>query len=190
MAAKANQSEQRSEMLGDMLIWLRDETYGRIKELRGDQEQESEPPPADELDQARTTSEVEIHAGLIAREEDKLRFVDEALARLETGTYGVCVECNSPIPVERLNALPFAVCCIECQRKRDLIRKDWGQGTTPAPYDHQWTVPEEMKEPTERGYTTTGPEEAVAIHYEALLGPAEPVSTEPARKRRKPSRKR
>jgi DnaK suppressor protein len=190
MAVKAKQSEKRSEMLRDRLIRLRGETHGRIRELRGDQEQESEPPPADELDQARTASDIETHAGLIAREEEKLRFVDEALARLESGTYGICQECNSPIPVERLDVLPFAALCVECQPKRDQVMKDWGEGTTLAPYDQQWTVPEEMNEPAEREYTITGPEEEVAIHYQAPFGPEQPVPPESARKRHKPSRKR
>lgn len=73
MAVEAKQPEQCGEILRNMLVRLRDETYGRVKELRGDQEQESEPPPVDEIDLARATSDVETHAGLIAREEEKLR---------------------------------------------------------------------------------------------------------------------
>jgi RNA polymerase-binding transcription factor DksA len=159
--------------------------YGRVKELRGDQQQESEPSPADEIDLARTTSDVETHASLIAREEEKLRFVDEALARLETGIYGKCLECRMAIPIERLNVLPFAAYCVECQEKRNRSRRGWGEGTTLAPYDQQWTVPEEMEEPAEREYTSTGPEEEVAIHYERPFGPEQPVQPAPARKRHK-----
>jgi len=189
MAIETKQSEERHEILRKMLVRLRDETYGRVKELRGEQEQESEPPPADDIDLARATSDVETHAALIAREEEKLRFVDEALARLETGTYGMCLECHAPIPIERLNVLPFAAYCVECQEKRNQTKKGWGEGTTLAPYDQQWTVPEEMEEPGDREYRSTGPEEEVAIHYERPFGPEEAVQPAPARRRHRPSQK-
>jgi DnaK suppressor protein len=190
MAAKKKQPEERGEMLRNMLVRLRDEIYGRVKELRGDQEQESEPPPADEIDVARVTSDVGMHAGLIAREEEKLRFVDEALARLETGIYGICLECHAAIPIERLHVLPFAAYCVECQEKRNRTKRGWGEGGTLAPYDQQWTVPEEMEESVEREYTSTGPEEEVAIHYERPFGPEQPVQPVPARKRHKTLQKR
>ncbi len=190
MAVETKQPEERGEMLKNMLVRLRNEIYGRVKELRGDQHQESEPPPADEIDLARTTSDVETHAGLIAREEEKLRFVDEALARLEAGIYGICLECHTAIPIERLIALPFAAYCVECQEKLNRSRRGWGEGTTLPPYDQQWTAPEEMEEPAEREYRSTGPEEEVAIHFERPFGPEEPVQPAPARRRRRPSRKK
>jgi DnaK suppressor protein len=43
--------------------------------------------------------------------------VDAALARLDAGTYGICVTCGKPISDARLEALPAAAHCIECQRK-------------------------------------------------------------------------
>jgi RNA polymerase-binding protein DksA len=188
MTVEPKQQEERNETLRNMLVRLRDETYGRVKELRGEQQQESEPPPADDIDLARATSDVETHAGLIAREEEKLRFADEALARLETGIYGTCLECHATIPIERLSALPFAAYCVECQ-KRNRSRRGWGEGGTLAPYDQQWTVPEEMEEPAGREYPSTGPEEEVTIHYERPFGPEEPVKPTPVRKRHKTSQK-
>ncbi|HET7828891.1 MAG TPA: TraR/DksA C4-type zinc finger protein [Candidatus Limnocylindrales bacterium] len=43
--------------------------------------------------------------------------VEEALARVDAGTYGTCTSCGSLIAPERLDALPWAALCIECQRK-------------------------------------------------------------------------
>ena len=174
----------RREMLREMLLRLRDETYEKVREFRRDQEQEAEPSPADELDLARSSADVEMHAGLIARQEEKLRFVDEALSRLDAGKYGTCPDCKGPIPLERLIALPFAAYCVDCQQKRNRARRDWGAGTTIAPYDHQWTVPEEMEEPTERGYRTTGPEEEVSIRFQQPFGREEPQELAPARSKR------
>jgi RNA polymerase-binding protein DksA len=42
--------------------------------------------------------------------------VDAALARLDAGTYGTCTSCGGPVGAERLEALPAAALCIDCQR--------------------------------------------------------------------------
>lgn len=91
---KTHQNDSR-ELLREMLLQLQDETYRRVREFRRDQEQESESGPADEMDSARVTAEVETHAGLIARAEEKLRSLDEALTRLDAGKYGRCIGCTN-----------------------------------------------------------------------------------------------
>jgi len=173
-----------------MLLRLRDETYEKVREFRRDQEQEAEPAPADEMDLARSSADVEMHAGLIARQEEKLRFVDEAVSRLDAGKYGTCPACDGPIALERLIALPFAAYCVDCQHKRNRARRDWGEGTTIAPYDHQWTLPEEMEEPPERGYRSTAPEEEGSIRFERPFGREEPEAAAPARPKRGAGRKK
>ena len=45
-----------------------------------------------------------------------LEAIDAALARLDAGRYGTCSRCAGPIAPERLDALPWAALCIECQR--------------------------------------------------------------------------
>jgi DnaK suppressor protein len=50
------------------------------------------------------------------RNEQQLAAVDAALARLDDGTYGLCARCGRPIAPERLDALPWAAHCIECQK--------------------------------------------------------------------------
>ena len=45
-----------------------------------------------------------------------LELVDAALARLDAGTYGPCQRCGRPIAPERLEAIPWAALCIDCQR--------------------------------------------------------------------------
>jgi len=50
------------------------------------------------------------------RDLDELRDVEAALSRISLGTYGTCVTCGSPIPVERLAAFPSAKRCQPCQR--------------------------------------------------------------------------
>ncbi len=50
------------------------------------------------------------------RSERALADIDAALARIEAGTYGLCTSCHRPIADQRLEALPWAGHCIDCQR--------------------------------------------------------------------------
>jgi RNA polymerase-binding protein DksA len=50
------------------------------------------------------------------RSERALADVEAALGRLDAGTYGACTNCHRPIADERLEALPWAALCIDCQR--------------------------------------------------------------------------
>ncbi len=50
------------------------------------------------------------------RNQHQLEAVDAALARLDAGTYGACIRCGRPVAPDRLEALPWAAHCIECQR--------------------------------------------------------------------------
>ena len=52
-----------------------------------------------------------------------LQAVDGALARLDDGTYGTCIRCGRPIAAERLEALPWAAHCIDCQTIVDRGRR-------------------------------------------------------------------
>jgi RNA polymerase-binding protein DksA len=50
------------------------------------------------------------------RNQQHLAEVEAALERLEAGTYGTCTRCGRPIAPERLEAIPWAAHCIDCQR--------------------------------------------------------------------------
>ena len=49
--------------------------------------------------------------------QEQLLDINRALERIEEGTYGICTNCGQPIQAERLEALPWAELCIDCQRK-------------------------------------------------------------------------
>jgi DnaK suppressor protein len=71
--------------------------------------------------QAAAASHVfEQQRDLALRDHNKahLADVDAALARLDAGTYGRCTSCGNPIAPERLEALPWAAFCIDCQRSK------------------------------------------------------------------------
>jgi DnaK suppressor protein len=49
----------------------------------------------------------------------RLGEIDEALARIDEGTYGICASCANQIPPRRLEAQPLAILCVECQSTAD-----------------------------------------------------------------------
>jgi DnaK suppressor protein len=67
----------------------------------------------------RTSAEQDVDLTLIEMQADTCRRIDEALQRLERGTYGSCEECDEEIPAARLSALPFAKLCITCQELQE-----------------------------------------------------------------------
>ncbi len=75
----------------------------------------------DFYDHASTDRDRELALMLADREREKLTHVDDALKRIESGTYGICESCEEEIDRERLAAMPFTKLCLSCQE--DLERQ-------------------------------------------------------------------
>jgi DnaK suppressor protein len=75
----------------------------------------------DFYDHASTDRDRELALMLADREREKLTHVDDALKRIEAGTYGICESCEEEIDKERLAAMPFTKLCLSCQE--DLERQ-------------------------------------------------------------------
>jgi len=186
MGLAMTSNSNRLGTLRDILARLRDETYQKIAAFRREQGEEILTSPGDEMDVARSTSDVETHASLIERSEDRLRLIDQALARVDNDTYGTCAECGEDIPIERLKALPFALLCVDCQEKRGRSRGRWGAGGTIEPYNQTWTPPADM-EAESREPNSYGVMEAAEAQPEDPFGPIdEPTGEEPKRRRGRP----
>ena len=72
--------------------------------------------------------EKDFALSLLSQEQDALYEIEEALKRIELGTYGVCEMSNKPIPHARLEAIPFARFTVECQQqleKENRGRRRW-----------------------------------------------------------------
>ena len=69
----------------------------------------------DTYDLASEERSREINLILSDRDREKLQAIEEALERIEEGTYGICEVCEEEIAPERLEALPFTRLCISCQ---------------------------------------------------------------------------
>ena len=70
-------------------------------------------------DIATATFDREMASTLEENSTHVLAEIDAALARIDEGTYGVCVRCGKPIGRERLDALPWATLCIDDKRKEE-----------------------------------------------------------------------
>ncbi|HEX6330610.1 MAG TPA: TraR/DksA C4-type zinc finger protein [Actinomycetota bacterium] len=68
-------------------------------------------------DSAHSTAERARLLSVMKALRSNLRWVGRALTKLDRGTYGVCERCGNPIPIERLEALPWAILCVDCARK-------------------------------------------------------------------------
>jgi RNA polymerase-binding protein DksA len=68
-------------------------------------------------DTATETFDRELEYTLEENSEHVLEEIDQALRRIDEGTFGICRTCGRPIPSERLEALPWATQCIDCRRR-------------------------------------------------------------------------
>jgi len=61
----------------------------------------------------------EFNLDLASNEQKLVNSIDDALVRVEDGTYGKCEACEKKIPVERLKIVPYAKMCISCQEEEE-----------------------------------------------------------------------
>jgi DnaK suppressor protein len=74
-------------------------------------------------DQALMDLDRELGISLMEMRNRRRQAIDESLNRLRDGTYGMCAECGIEISEKRLQAVPFAKLCVECQSKAELLEK-------------------------------------------------------------------
>ena len=95
---------RRQNLLRDLELKLRDVRY------------EGDPSQALDIgDSSNAELQQEIDISLVEMRSEALRRVDEALTRLSEGVCGQCAECGDEISPARLDALPFAVRCLDCE---------------------------------------------------------------------------
>lgn len=119
--------ERRQELLHRMLLGKRQEIIKEIENSLGqslteDQQRRLES-ARDVGDQALMDLERELGISLMEMRNRRRQSIDEALTRLHEGTYGICAECGVEISEKRLQAVPFAKLCVECQSRAELLEK-------------------------------------------------------------------
>src|ERR1051326_5360864 len=111
--------ESQSQDYKDALLKKRGEILVAegIKRLQASME--NNPRQGDMADQASGNNEVHIQLKLKQTDAKILQAIEEALQRIDKGTYGVCRDCGEPIAEARLNAIPWTRVCITCKEKQN-----------------------------------------------------------------------
>jgi len=127
-APRLSKAEQvRHAALHKMLMTKRQEIMDEIKGVLGqtltEDKQRRLESAMDVGDQALADLERELGISLMEMRNRKRQLIDEALNRLNEGTYGICGDCGIEISEKRLAAVPFARYCVECQAKQELLEK-------------------------------------------------------------------
>jgi RNA polymerase-binding protein DksA len=71
--------------------------------------------PKDLADIASDDIDRKMIEAIGSQEMKRLRLIDSALTRIQQGKYGLCIKCGKRIPLDRLEAIPYALMCIECK---------------------------------------------------------------------------
>ncbi|HEX7116500.1 MAG TPA: RNA polymerase-binding protein DksA [Steroidobacter sp.] len=80
----------------------------------------------DPNDRATQESEFSLELRTRDRERKLIRKIDEAIKRIDDGTYGYCLETGEEIGIKRLEARPVATLCVEAQERRERREKQYG----------------------------------------------------------------
>jgi DnaK suppressor protein len=112
------EDRRRHEVLSQMLTERQAEIRNKLRSLR-----EVLPAAVTQVkdDEERSMEDfvLGMDFALMEMESETLRKIDEALLRLDEGTYGICSECDDSISEMRLKALPFATLCRDCQEQAE-----------------------------------------------------------------------
>ncbi len=107
--------ERRREILS--------EVQGRMRDVREEGAGSTVQGVLDSVESSEADIQDEIEFALIQMKSETLNKIEEALRRLEEGTYGYCFECGEEISEKRLRALPFAVRCKDCEEAREVAQQ-------------------------------------------------------------------
>jgi RNA polymerase-binding protein DksA len=97
-------SDQKREIISNLLA-SNEDFRGIVEDMD----------PKDLVDVASDDIDRKMIEAIGAQELKRLRMIESALARIQQGKYGLCIKCSKKIPFERLEAIPYAIMCIECK---------------------------------------------------------------------------
>jgi DnaK suppressor protein len=165
-AAARNVSRvSRRDALKTMLVQMRDQELARLDELARTETRHDALLSADELDNARSQEDLDLHISLIDLAESRLSAAISALERLEQNDFGVCSECGDEIAFERLRAVPMAARCVDCQRSLEIstharMMRSSNTIAAPALFDAYQSEPRSSDSGEQDGVPAPAPERA------------------------------
>lgn len=118
--------KRRVRVFRDKLVGRRESLMGQVQEAeRYSRERDSEA-TQDPADMAANAYTKELMVSMSDNDRQLLKLIDEAVERMEAGTYSKCVRCGTVLPEKRLEAVPWARYCISCQdlQEKGLLNDD------------------------------------------------------------------
>ena len=116
-------SESQLALLENKLREQQADLRAEVREERAESDNERDRRSAREVqdrgDEANTDQWREANAAMIDHHVDEISSIRAALSRVDSGTYGLCVDCGESIGFQRLQAYPSANRCLECQSKAE-----------------------------------------------------------------------
>jgi DnaK suppressor protein len=126
-APKENMNRDRyaelKKILEDRRREMMSQVQGRMRDVRTEGAGSIVQGVLDAAESSEADIQDEIEFALIQMKAETLSKIDEALRRLEEGTYGYCFECGEEVSERRLRALPFAVRCKDCEEAREVAQQ-------------------------------------------------------------------
>jgi DnaK suppressor protein len=115
--------EELKSILEDRRREIVNQVQGRMRDVRAEGGGATVQGVLDAAESSEADIQDEIEFALIQMKAETLNKIDEALRRLEEGSYGYCFECGEEISERRLRALPFAVRCKNCEEAREVAQQ-------------------------------------------------------------------
>ena len=115
--------EELKRILEDRRREIVNQVQGRMRDVRAEGAGSAVQGVLDAAESSELDIQDEIEFALIQMKAETLNKIDEALRRLEEGSFGYCFECGEEISERRLRALPFAVRCKDCEEAREVAQQ-------------------------------------------------------------------
>jgi len=120
-AASRYMNDDQLDFFKDRLINMKIELRKHLENERAELSQQSR--ECDDLDRAQIEEEIHLRLRILDRESKLLPKIDEAIKRIDDGSYGYCVNTGEAIGIERLLVRPTALFCAEEKSRQERIEK-------------------------------------------------------------------
>ncbi|MEC7885194.1 MAG: TraR/DksA C4-type zinc finger protein [Pseudomonadota bacterium] len=120
-AASKYMNADQLDFFKERLINQKNELKSHLENVRNELSKQSR--ECDELDRAQIEEEIHLRLRILDRESKLLPKIDEALKRIEDGSYGYCINTGEPIGIERLLVRPTALFSAEEKNRQEKIEK-------------------------------------------------------------------
>jgi DnaK suppressor protein len=111
------------QILEDRRREILNEVHEKMRDVRAEGASGEGQGVLDAAEASEADIQDDIEFALIQMKSETLHKINEALARLDEGTFGYCFECGDEISERRLRALPFAVRCKDCEEEREVAEQ-------------------------------------------------------------------